>query len=334
MNDRQITDPGLPTLLVATSGGHLEQLRNLYPRFLPESASVEWVSHTSEQLEALKMAGHVVHEVPYIGPRGYRALTQNIQPALRLLRANRYARIISTGAGIAIPYALAGKLFRTPYHYIESQTRLNGPSFTGNLLSRLPNINLYAQNESWANSKWRYRGSGIDGYTAERVSPPRHVSRVVVTLGTMRRYGFRRAIERLLRVLPTVVDPNAEILWQTGCTDVTGLNIKAYPKVPANDLQDAIGAADLVAMHAGVGSALVALKHGKAPILMPRQSDFGEHIDDHQALLANELSERGLAIATSPDALTREHIIDALSTKVLREVRPPKFELATTQGTS
>lgn len=316
-----------PTLLVATIGGHLEQLRNLATRFDPTPSAVEWVTHAGEQLDALRTEGSLVHEVPYLGPRGYKALSTNIQPAIRLLRERRYARIVSTGAGIAIPYALASKISGTPFHYIESQTRLDGPSFTGKILATMPSINLYSQNQSWANSKWQYRGCGLDGFAPEKISPPDQVSRVVVTLGTMRRYGFRRAVEQLLRVLPTVVDADAEILWQTGCTDVSGLGIKGHPTVPTHDLQQAVGDADLVVMHAGVGSALVALKHGKSPIVMPRDSTFSEHVDDHQRLLANELASRGLAVSTSPDDLTESHIIDATSTLVRRAHRPPSFRL-------
>lgn len=316
-----------PTLLVATSGGHLEQLRNLYNRFHPKPSAVEWVSHPGEQLDALRAEGNIVHEVPYVGPRGYRALSTNIRPALQLLRRQRFARIVSTGAGIAIPYAVAARLFHTPYHYIESQTRLQGPSFTGKILAKIPRINLYAQNRSWSTSKWHYSGSGLDGYAPENVDPPPSVSRVVVTLGTMRRYGFRRAVEQILKVLPEVADADADVLWQTGCTDVTGLGISTHEAVPTHDLQEAIGTADLVFMHAGVGSALVALQHGKVPVVLPRESAFGEHVDDHQQLLAKELSNRGLAVTTSPTYLNKGHITTALSTMIQRRDAPPMFQL-------
>lgn len=327
MKQNRSFDSDKPTLLVASCGGHLEQLRNLYQRFEPTPSQVEWVTHAGEQLASLKAAGHAVHEVPYLGPRDYKALAANMPQALELVRSGRFSRVVSTGAGIAIPYAVAAKISKTPYHYIESQTRLKGPSFTGKVLSKFPHISLYAQNKSWSGAKWLYRGSGLDGYTPRRVAPPARISRIVVTLGTMRRFSFRRAVEQLLRLIPTVAAADAEVLWQTGCTDVTGLGIEAHENVPTNDLREAIASADLVFTHAGVGSALVALQHGKAPIVMPRQAAFDEHVDDHQQLLADELYDRGLAIAASPNDLSERHVAAATSTRISRAERPPTFRL-------
>ena len=42
----------------------------------------------------------------------------------------------------------------------------------------------------------------------------------------------------------------------------------------------ATAAADVVISHAGVGSALTALRCGKRPILVPREAARGEHVDD------------------------------------------------------
>ena len=42
--------------------------------------------------------------------------------------------------------------------------------------------------------------------------------------------------------------------------------------------------------HAGVGSILTCLRLGRTPLVVPRQSRFGEHVDDHQVELTRALA--------------------------------------------
>ena len=52
--------------------------------------------------------------------------------------------------------------------------------------------------------------------------------------------------------------------------------------------------ARVVVSHGGVGSILIALTHGKQPLVVPRLKRFGEVVDDHQLLLARRLAHEGL----------------------------------------
>ena len=52
-------------------------------------------------------------------------------------------------------------------------------------------------------------------------------------------------------------------------------------------------AADAVITHAGVGSILLAIRHGHVPVIMPRLRRYGEHVDDHQVDLARRLECEG-----------------------------------------
>ena len=45
--------------------------------------------------------------------------------------------------------------------------------------------------------------------------------------------------------------------------------------------------------HAGSGSILTSLHHGKVPIVMPRRVALHEHVDDHQVELAERMAELG-----------------------------------------
>jgi UDP-N-acetylglucosamine--N-acetylmuramyl-(pentapeptide) pyrophosphoryl-undecaprenol N-acetylglucosamine transferase len=113
------------------------------------------------------------------------------------------------------------------------------------------------------------------------------------------------------------------VLWQTGATDVTGLAIDAVDTVPAADLEQAIAEADLVVSHSGVGTALATLEHGKCPVLLPRRRDHGEHTDDHQRLIAQELGRRGLAVWADPDRLRADDLLRAARLTAVRAAPPP-----------
>lgn len=60
----------------------------------------------------------------------------------------------------------------------------------------------------------------------------------------------------------------------------------------------------------------MALAVGHVPVVLPRREDHGEHVDDHQVDLANDLARRGLVIQVDPDDLGPEHIREALSLRV------------------
>jgi UDP-N-acetylglucosamine transferase subunit ALG13 len=317
------------TLLVASTGGHLEQLFRLKDRFTPASDGVQWVTFDDPQARSL-LANESVEYVRYVAPRDYRAVTANLWAAQRILREHRIERVVSTGSGIALSFLPAARLSGIPCHYIESAARAEGPSLTGSLASRIPGVRLYAQYPRWASDRWQYRGSLFDRYQAyapEGCSPAPAARRVVVTLGTMRTYGFRRALDALARVLPEVSAPQAEILWQTGVTDASGLGIDARDKVPAKELHDAIVAADLVVAHAGIGSALTALDLGKAPVLLTRRQRHGEHVDDHQLMIAGELDRRGLAVSRDPGDLTAVDLVTAMTTGITADDTSRPFHL-------
>jgi UDP-N-acetylglucosamine transferase subunit ALG13 len=192
------------------------------------------------------------------------------------------------------------------------------------MISRIPGVSLYAQYPGWADGKWQYRGSVFDSFTRADAHGHAHASelrKVVVTLGTFRGYGFTRLVRRLLEILP----PDAEVLWQTGDTDTKGLGVAGHHAIPERDLTEAMGEADVVVAHAGVGTALAALEVGKCPVLVPRRLAHGEHVDDHQTQIANELGRRGLAVSVEADDLTLAELLTASANPVATLAEDPPF---------
>ncbi|NYG07378.1 UDP-N-acetylglucosamine transferase subunit ALG13 [Phycicoccus badiiscoriae] len=311
---------GGATLLIASTGGHLEQLVRLHRRLQPAPKSVEWVTFDDPQSRSL-LAGEVVHYVPYVAPRSYSSVVRNIPAAERILRHGRFARIVTTGSAITLSFLPIARARGVECHFIESAARADGPSLTASLVAALPGMRMYSQYPAWADEKWQYRGSVFDSYRPLDIEPPPGglARRVVVTFGTMRTYGFRRAAEALAKTLPSVLAPGATVLWQVGVTDVSGLGLEAKTSIPASELKAAIAESDLVVAHAGVGSALTSLDLGKAPVLLVRRRAHNEMVDDHQTMIAGELDRRGLGVSAEPGELTSEHLSRALAISVERE---------------
>jgi len=315
------------TLLVASTGGHLDELARFRPRLVPAADDADWVTFDDAHSRSL-LAGETVHVVEHIPPRGYLEVARTVRFAASLLRRGDYGRVVSTGAAVAIPFLTAARALGIEAHYIESAARTERPSLTGAVVSRLPGVRLYRQYHDWTDDRWQYRGSLFDGFeSSQRSRPPVLARRVVVTLGTMRGYGFRTAVERLSQELAEVLSPDAEVLWQVGATDVTGLGVHGRQLVPVHELRAAMAEADLVVAHAGIGSALSALEAGHCPVLLPRRLSRGEHVDDHQVLIADSLGHRKLAVAKEAAEVTAADLVAAMATSVSRDPNPRPFVL-------
>jgi UDP-N-acetylglucosamine--N-acetylmuramyl-(pentapeptide) pyrophosphoryl-undecaprenol N-acetylglucosamine transferase len=314
----------LRTLLVAAAGGHLKQLHKLLPRIPELDGERVWVTYDTSQSRSLLEGEDVVYG-HYMASRDYGNVARNAALAERLLREAKFDRVLSTGSAIALSFLPLARARGVACHYIESAARPGSPSITGNLLRRVPGMRLYTQYRSWAQPPWRYFGSVFDSYVPQLpAGGDVPIRRVVVTLGTSKKYGMRRLVEQLVQVIP----PEAEVLWQTGATDLTGLPIEASPVVSATDLDQATREADVVIAHAGTGSALGALEAGRCPILVPRRKAHGENADDHQALIAQELDRRGLAIAPADENVTPEVLARAAAIRIEEAEAPPPCPLA------
>lgn len=308
-------------LLVASTGGHLAQLVRLRERFpLLQDAEVTWATFDTPQSRSL-LAQEDVRYVAFTAQRDFKNVASNVLRARSILRDVDPQVVISTGAAIAMSFLPLAARAGIETHYVESAARGTGPSLTGRLLARQRKVHLYSQYPHWAREPWHYRGSVFDAWKPAPRSRPRDVKRVVVTLGTLD-FPFRRLVERLLQIIPEDVD----VTWHTGATDVSDLGIDGRPTMPAVDFAAMVATADVVIAHAGCGSAISALEAGRIPVLVPREHRFGEHIDDHQAQIAADLSERGLAVASDASGLQWAHLVRAAQCRALA-VEPVAFAL-------
>lgn len=312
----------MTTLLVASTGGHLKQLHRLHRRLTGVSGPYRWATFDTPQSRSL-LDGEDVDYVHFVGGRDPGNVLRNVPLADRILRRHDIDTVVSTGSAMALPFFALARMRRLTCHYIESAARSDGPSRTAGMIARIPGVLLYTQYPVWADEKWHYRGSVFDSFVSgdQQVGQTREIKKVVVSLGTFRAFGFERLVKRLLTILP----PNADVLWQTGDTDVSGLGIVGHHAIPERDLTQAIREADVLVAHAGVGTALAALEVGKCPVLVPRRLSHGEHVDDHQIQIATELDGRGLAVSVEADELTIDHLRRAAVTTVTTLADDPPF---------
>lgn len=320
----------MTTLLVATIGGHLTQLADLVPRLDPVDSDRFWITNPSPQSESL-LAGEDVVWVPEVDSRDFGGVARSARSARRVRRDRRPTRAISTGSGIALGYLPYLAALGVECHFIESAARVEGPSLTGRLLARVPGVHMYTQYPHNATGRCHYRGSVFDGF--ERIDrAARPIQRVLVTVGTIPEQ-FASLVARLLPLL----GPGGalerwqgcapEVVWQTGQTDVSSFPIEPTPFVPAAELERLIVDADLVIAHAGVGSALTALRSGQCPVLVPRRAARAEIVDDHQVQVAEALHERSVAVRAEVDDLSLEVLLRAAMASVVRRGTPPPFRL-------
>jgi UDP-N-acetylglucosamine transferase subunit ALG13 len=309
------------TLLVAGAGGHLEELCLLRPRLVGISDRVTWV--TADTAQSRRLLGDEKRVfIPKAAPHDVGATVITTSRALSVLRRGRFDQVVSTGSMPAVPFLTIARAQGMSCHFIESAARVSSPSLTARFLERVPGVHRYGQ-YNWGRDNWTYRGSVFDGF-APTTRPEGTPKRIVVTVG-VNGYGFPRLIDAVLRAAPE----GAEILWQTGSTDVSDKTIAAVPAMTAEDLFGAMKRADVVIAHAGVGSAIMAMQAGKCPVLVPRERAHREHVDDHQREIASVLGRSGLAMTCDPADLDGDFLHEAARRQVVSNAHASPFVLST-----
>jgi beta-1,4-N-acetylglucosaminyltransferase len=117
-------------LLVCSAGGHLMEMLTLEPAY--SDCDTTWVTLPGADVDHLLQGREV--ELAH-GPtnRSILNLLRNLRVAWRVIRRRRPDVILSTGAGIAVPFFVVGRLFGCRQIYVESLTRTQGLSMTGKL---------------------------------------------------------------------------------------------------------------------------------------------------------------------------------------------------------
>ena len=142
-------------LLVCSPGGHLLQLLRLEPAW--QGLETTWVTLPAADTDYLLREERVIHGR---GPtnRSLRALASNVRLAWHVVRRERPDVIVSTGAALAVPFFLAGKLFRARLVFVESLTRTTSLSLSGRLVRPLTDAFFVQWPELAAAKRVRFAG--------------------------------------------------------------------------------------------------------------------------------------------------------------------------------
>ncbi|HWH96194.1 MAG TPA: PssD/Cps14F family polysaccharide biosynthesis glycosyltransferase [Baekduia sp.] len=148
-----------PLLLVCSSGGHLLQLVGLADAFAAFPRL--WVTFDKPDSRAL-LAGERVEHAHGPTNRNIPNLLRNVRLAVRVLRREQPRAIVSTGAGVAVPFAWIGRLLGIPVIYIESVTRITSLSLSGRMIKPVAS-DLFVQWPELAETVpgTRYEGSNL-----------------------------------------------------------------------------------------------------------------------------------------------------------------------------
>lgn len=299
-------------LLIASTGGHLEQLFRLAPLYGVAEDSV-WVTFRTEQSESL-LDGRRAFFVPYVAPRGVAKAAVAARRVYGLLKREHFDLALSTGAALAVSALPLARLHGLETHYVESVSRVEGPSLSGRIIAALRCAELHTQHEDWARGRWSKHDSVMEAYRPVRDRPIVLSPKLFVTLGTIAKYRFDALVDSLLA--SGLADERT--VWQVGETARDDLPGQVYRYMPAHMFERLAREADVVVSHSGVGSILNLLDMGVRPVLSSRRSARGEHVDDHQAQIAGLAGRAGVACVVEADALEASHLVSASAWRVER----------------
>lgn len=113
---------------------------------------------------------------------------------------------------------------------------------------------------------------------------------IFVTVGTHEQ-GFDRLIKEIDYLKEKKIIQE-EVIVQKGYTYYEPKYCETYELIKYEKLQQFLDKARIVITHGGPASFMAPLSIGKIPIVVPRQKQFGEHINDHQVEFVKQVANR------------------------------------------
>ena len=131
---------------------------------------------------------------------------------------------------------------------------------------------------------------------------------IFVTVGTHEQQ-FNRLLKEMDRLVRNKII-NEEVFIQTGYSDYKPKYCKSSKFLSYKEMDTKVKEARIVITHGGPASFIAPLQIGKTPIVVPRQLEFGEHVNNHQLEFVNQVSERMGTIIVISDVSKLEETIN------------------------
>jgi beta-1,4-N-acetylglucosaminyltransferase len=156
-SDTRPPEGPVDVLLVCSTGGHLLQLVALREAW--DGRTRAWVTFDKSDARSL-LRGEPVAFAHGPTNRNIPNLLRNLRLARRLVAQLRPKVVVTTGAGVAVPFAWFARLRGAKVVYVESFTRIDGPSLSCRLIAPVA-ARIYAQWPELADSypRARFRGN-------------------------------------------------------------------------------------------------------------------------------------------------------------------------------
>lgn len=148
--------PTGPVLLVGSSGGHLAQLLALRSWWGDRERA--WVTFPTPDARS-QLAGERVTWAHHPTTRNIPNLIRNTGLAFRLLWEHKPSVVLSTGAGVAVPFFVLGWVRGIPTVYLEVYDRIDSPTLTGRLCRPFARLFLV----QWEEQRTFYPGAVVVG---------------------------------------------------------------------------------------------------------------------------------------------------------------------------
>lgn len=113
---------------------------------------------------------------------------------------------------------------------------------------------------------------------------------IFVTVGTHEQQ-FDRLVSCIDNLKKTGIIQE-DVMIQTGFSTYEPKYCRWDKLIPYSDMLHYMDQARIIITHGGPASFITPLQNGKIPVVIPRQSQFGEHVNDHQLLFCREVAAR------------------------------------------
>jgi UDP-N-acetylglucosamine transferase subunit ALG13 len=123
-----------------------------------------------------------------------------------------------------------------------------------------------------------------------------------------------------------------EIFAQTGGGAYRPRNMKYVEKLERGEFAEYVAKASALIGHAGMGTILVAVEAGKPLLVMPRQAEFGEIVNDHQVATAAKFAALGQVIVARDEGEIEARIAELRSFRPRARIAHPEGVVERVKG--
>ncbi|MFL5885383.1 MAG: hypothetical protein ACJ77M_09960 [Thermoleophilaceae bacterium] len=288
--------------MAASGGGHLDLLLSIEPALggLPDA----WITVEGDRARGLRESGKSVHALAPLD-RNHLTLRNPLQ-ALRLALKLRPALVITSGAGVVLPFVAFARALGARVLFAETMARVSSPSMSGRFLSRLASKTFV----QWPELLDAYPHAVVCRPT---LLEPLGLGRNGDGQGTFVAVGTHpEPFDRLLEMVDSAAGAGVlpePIVAQTGPSGYEAQNFEKQPWITRDRFGVGVTEARYVIGHAGSGLVGAALRAGRKPLVLARGGQ-DEHVDDHQTQLAAKLEQLDLAVRLG-DEISRRDLASA-----------------------